>query len=99
VAQIERLVSQSGGFGTVLLNGGYWGDHAATLRSYQIFAEQVMPLFNGQGGPPLASYDWVMRGGHDWRGATAHAIGRAVTDYAGTNPEYKAPTGTTARPH
>ena len=99
VAQIERLVSQSGGFGTVLLNGGYWGDHAATLRSYQIFAEQVMPLFNGQGGPPLASYDWVMRGGHDWRGATAHAIGRAMTDYADTNPEYKAPTGTTARPH
>jgi len=41
----------------------------------------------------------VMRGGHDWRGAMAHAIGRAMTDYADTNPEYKAPTGTTARPH
>jgi len=89
VAQIERLLEQSGGFGTVLLNGGYWGDHAATLRSYEIFADQVMPQFNGQGGSPLSSYDWVMRGGHDWRGATAQAIGRAVTDYASDHPGYR----------
>src|SRR5579864_6063533 len=93
IAQIERLVAQSGGFGTVLLNGGYWGDHAATLRSYRIFAEQVMPRFNGQGEAPVASYDWVMGGGHDWRGATAHAIGRAVTDYASDHPQYRAPSG------
>ena len=51
IAQIERLLDQSGGFGTVLLNGGYWGDHAATLRSYEIFAERVMPRFNGQDAP------------------------------------------------
>jgi len=91
IAQIRRLVEQSGGFGTVLLNGGYWGDHAATLRSYEIFAERVMPLFNGQSDPLHRSNDWVMRGGHDWRGATAHAIDRAVTDYASENPQYKAP--------
>ena len=93
IAQIERLVEQSGGFGTVLLNGGYWGDHAATLRSYQIFAEKVMPRFNGQAGPLSGSFDWVMTGGHDWRGATAHAINRAVTDYATENPQYRPPKG------
>ena len=92
IAQIERLLEQSGGFGTVLLNGGYWGDHAATLRSYQIFAEQVMPRFNAQAAPLAGSFDWVMTGGHDWRGATAHAIGRAVTDYATENPRYRPPT-------
>jgi limonene 1,2-monooxygenase len=91
IAQIERLVEQSGGFGTVLLNGGYWGDHAATIRSYEIFADRVMPRFNGQGGAPGESFDWVMGGGHDWRGATAHAIDRAVTDYAAENPQYRAP--------
>jgi len=91
IAQIERLRDQSGGFGTVLLNGGYWGDHAATLRSYEIFAERVMPLFNGQDDPLRESNEWVMTGGHDWRGATAHAIDRAVTDYASENPHYRAP--------
>ena len=91
IAQIQRLVERSGGFGTVLLNGGYWGDHAATLRSYEIFAERVMPLFNGQSDPLHRSNDWVLTGGHDWRGATAHAIDRAVTDYASENPQYKAP--------
>jgi len=91
IAQIERLLDRSGGFGTVLLNGGYWGDHAATLRSYEIFAQRVMPLFNGQDAPVRQSNEWVMTGGHDWRGATAHAIERAMTDYASENPAYKAP--------
>jgi hypothetical protein len=50
-----------------------------------------MPRFNGQGGAPGESFDWVMGGGHDWRGATAHAIDRAVTDYAAENPQYRAP--------
>jgi limonene 1,2-monooxygenase len=88
VAQIERLVEQSGGFGTVLLNGGYWGDFEATLRSYEIFAERVMPCFNGQAAPPKRSYDFVMRGGHDWRGTTAHAMERAADDYAASNPTW-----------
>jgi limonene 1,2-monooxygenase len=89
VAQIERLVEQSGGFGTVLLNGGYWGDFDATLRSYQIFAERVMPRFNGQGAPPQRSFDFVMGGGHDWRGTTAHAMARAADDYAAVNPAFR----------
>jgi limonene 1,2-monooxygenase len=88
IAQIERLVQQSGGFGTVLLNGGYWGDFEATIRSYQIFAERVMPCFNGQAKPPQRSYDFVMGGGHDWRGTTAHAMARAADDYAATNPSW-----------
>jgi len=88
IAQIERLVQQSGGFGTVLLNGGYWGDFEATVRSYQLFAERVMPCFNGQGAPPKRSYEWVMGEGHDWRGTTAHAMARAADDYAATNPTW-----------
>jgi limonene 1,2-monooxygenase len=93
IAQIERLLEQSGGFGTVLLNGGYWGDFDATMRSYQIFAERVMPCFNGQAGPPQRSYDFVMRGGHDWRGTTAHAMERAADDYAASNPAWSKERG------
>jgi hypothetical protein len=50
-----------------------------------------MPLFNGQDAPVRHSNEWVLTGGHDWRGATAHAIDRAVTDYATQNPDYRAP--------
>jgi limonene 1,2-monooxygenase len=90
VAQVQRLVEQSGGFGTVLLNGGYWGDFEATLRSYEIFAERVMPCFTGQAGPPQRSFDFVMGGRHDWRGTTAHAMARAADDYAASNPTWAA---------
>ncbi|HVM64805.1 MAG TPA: LLM class flavin-dependent oxidoreductase [Acidimicrobiales bacterium] len=90
IAQIERLLQQSGGFGTVLLNGGYWGDFEATLRSYEIFAERVMPFFNGQAAPPQRSFDYVMGGEHDWRGTTAHAMTRAADDYAAGNPAFAA---------
>lgn len=46
-AQVERLVEQSGGFGTLLINSHDWADPAATKRSYEIFAREVMPHFQG----------------------------------------------------
>ena len=47
VAQIQRLIDQSGGFGTYLFMAHEWADRAATLRSYELFAQEVMPLFQG----------------------------------------------------
>lgn len=46
-AQVDRLIKQSGGFGTLLLNAHDWADPAATKRSYEIFARDVMPHFQG----------------------------------------------------
>ena len=46
-AQVDRLVKQSGGFGTLLINSHDWADPAATKRSYEIFAREVMPHFQG----------------------------------------------------
>ncbi len=88
IAQIHRLIEQSGGFGTLLLNGGSWGDPASTKRSFEIFAEQVMPVFNGQAEAPVRSHDWVVHGGDDWSGQTRQAIGQAMADYARENPDY-----------
>src|ERR1700723_1498285 len=42
-AQIERLVEQSGGFGTFLLMAHEWADREATLHSYELFAREVIP--------------------------------------------------------
>ncbi len=46
-AQIQRLVDQSGGFGTFLSMAHEWADTAATRRSYELLARHVFPRFQG----------------------------------------------------
>ena len=59
VAQIERLLDRSGGFGCYLLMGHEWADREATLRSYELFARYVAPRFQGRLDGLLRSRDWV----------------------------------------
>ncbi|MGI4795950.1 MAG: LLM class flavin-dependent oxidoreductase [Janthinobacterium lividum] len=47
-AQLERLWEASGGFGTFLFWAHDWARREATLRSYELFAQQVIPRFQGQ---------------------------------------------------
>ena len=47
IAQVERLEKQSKGFGSYLLIHQEWASHAATLRSYELFANYVKPRFQG----------------------------------------------------
>jgi limonene 1,2-monooxygenase len=56
VAQIERLMEQSnGGFGAYLLLAHNWADPAATRRSYDLIAREVMPHFQGHHLPTMAA--------------------------------------------
>jgi limonene 1,2-monooxygenase len=48
VAQLNRLLDKSGGFGTYLFLGADYARWQPTLRSYELFAEEVMPRINGQ---------------------------------------------------
>jgi limonene 1,2-monooxygenase len=48
VAQVEKLVDQSKGFGAMLLLAHEWANPVATHRSYELIAQHVMPLFQGQ---------------------------------------------------
>lgn len=52
-AQVERLWEQSGGFGSMLQMAADWANPAATRRSAELFAEEVMPHFQGQAQPTL----------------------------------------------
>jgi limonene 1,2-monooxygenase len=53
-AQIERLDAQSnGGFGAYLLLAHEWANPQATHRSYELIAQHVMPLFQGQAQPTI----------------------------------------------
>ncbi|MCE0764964.1 LLM class flavin-dependent oxidoreductase [Pseudonocardia kujensis] len=47
IAQIERLATQSGGFGSYLLLHHEWARPEATLKSYELFARHVKPRFQG----------------------------------------------------
>jgi alkanesulfonate monooxygenase SsuD/methylene tetrahydromethanopterin reductase-like flavin-dependent oxidoreductase (luciferase family) len=51
ISQIERLVDQTGGFGTYLLPGHNWANKANTNRSYEIFADSVAPRFKTKRHP------------------------------------------------
>ncbi len=45
IAQIARLQEATGGFGTFLIWTNDWASRAATERSYELFAREVMPAF------------------------------------------------------
>jgi limonene 1,2-monooxygenase len=52
-AQVQRLWDQSGGFGCFLQMGHEWANPAATKRSAELFAAEVMPHFQGLAQPTL----------------------------------------------
>ncbi|MER5673726.1 LLM class flavin-dependent oxidoreductase [Pseudonocardia alni] len=52
-AQVQRLVDQTGGFGSMLLMAHDWAAPDATRRSFEIFARDVAPHFQGQARPTL----------------------------------------------
>jgi limonene 1,2-monooxygenase len=81
IAQIQRLVDQSGGFGTYLFMGHDWADRDATLHSYELFARYVMPLFQGQVQAAVTSRDWAAANRPTFIGAATTAVMNAVQSH------------------
>ncbi len=81
VAQIERLVAQSGGFGTYLLMAHEWADRQATLKSYELFAREVVPHFKGTLVSLESSRDWAAENRPEFIGAVGGAIMQAISDH------------------
>src|SRR3954466_8972045 len=82
IAKIQSLVDESGGFGTFLLFGHDWASPAATKRSFELFAQYVMPHFAGQLEAPEASCEWVTGSGGEFVNQAANAIMKAIADHA-----------------
>ena len=91
IAQIQRLIDQSGGFGAYLVFGGDLADWGATLRSYELMAQYVMPHFQDQLGPPQASYDWIVGTDHTFVKRTLAAIDKSRQAYASERGEAAPP--------
>jgi limonene 1,2-monooxygenase len=81
IAQLERLVDKTGGFGTYLFLGADLADWNATKHSYELFAYEVMPHFTGQAAPVQASYDRIVGAGSRWVDATLGAQLTAIAAY------------------
>jgi limonene 1,2-monooxygenase len=73
VAQIERLQEKTGGFGCFLMMGADFANWQATKDSWELFAYEVMPHFDGQAAPVQASYDKIVAAGSRWVDATLGA--------------------------
>jgi limonene 1,2-monooxygenase len=84
IAKIQSLVDQSGGFGTFLLFGHDWANPADTRHSFELFAQYVMPHFQGSLAAPTASHDWVTGSGGEFVNRAANAIMKAIGDHAET---------------
>jgi limonene 1,2-monooxygenase len=81
IEYIEGLIEQSGGFGTFLLLGHDWADPEATMRSYRLFAREVVPHFTGHLAAPRASHEWAVEKRGELFGAAGQAILNAITSH------------------
>jgi limonene 1,2-monooxygenase len=78
IAQVERLQTQSKGFGTFLLMGHEWADTAATRHSYELIARYVAPQFQGSAETLTASRDWAAENRPEFIGAAGSAVMSAI---------------------
>ncbi|MEY2471757.1 MAG: limonene 1,2-monooxygenase [Actinomycetota bacterium] len=81
IAQIQRLIDQSGGFGTFLFMAHEWANREATLASYELFAREVMPHFQGQMERAVGSRDWAANNRPEFIGAATNAVMKAFQDH------------------
>ncbi len=81
IAQIERLLEKSGGFGCYLFLAHDWADQAATHRSYELFARAVAPRFQGSAQMTEYSWNWMSQNGKQFGAAMANAQKKATEQY------------------
>ncbi|MFI0976988.1 LLM class flavin-dependent oxidoreductase [Streptomyces sp. NPDC021093] len=80
IARIEALAASSGGFGTLLLLDLPTGRPEDKRRSYELFAEYVVPHFTGANRRRAASMDWAHANSARFTGAVRQAVENALTE-------------------
>jgi hypothetical protein len=90
IACIKHLQEISGGFGCLLNLGHEWTTPEKTLRSYEMFAQHVMPHFQDTASWIERSRDWTLANKEALAERTVSAITKAIKDHAGTPEEQPA---------
>ncbi|WP_370010109.1 LLM class flavin-dependent oxidoreductase [Nocardia cyriacigeorgica] len=83
IAQIERLIDKTGGFGTLLVLHVDMANWEDTLRSYELFAAEVIPHFTRRNAGREASLQFAEDNHEYLIGGLVGAITKAHTDYYG----------------
>jgi limonene 1,2-monooxygenase len=81
IATIERLSAKTGGFGTFLFLAHNCADWQATQRSYELFAEHVIPACRQMNANRADSIAWVGRNSEKFFGAMQQATREAIEKY------------------
>jgi limonene 1,2-monooxygenase len=87
VAQIERLQTESGGFGAYLIMATNWANWEKTKRSYELISRYVMPRFQGRNDARAGSVEWTMSHRPEFQGDYTNAITKEIQDYAAKQSE------------
>ncbi|MCU1373444.1 MAG: Limonene 1,2-monooxygenase [Actinomycetia bacterium] len=82
IATIEKLSAKTGGFGTFLFLAHNCADWAATKRSYELFAEYVIPACRRMNVARHESIGWVGQNHEQLFGAMQQATREAIAKYA-----------------
>jgi limonene 1,2-monooxygenase len=82
VAQIDRLMIQSGGFGCFLHLDNHWADWAETKRSYELVARYAVPKINKLNAARFESEDWLRENNDLFRGELKAAVGAKIAEHA-----------------
>ena len=78
---IESLREQSGGFGTVLFLVHNCANPAATRKSYELIARNVMPAVNDSNRFRKRSMEWATKNAATFMPALAGGIQKAIEEY------------------
>jgi limonene 1,2-monooxygenase len=81
IATIDRLAAKTGGFGTFLFLAHNCADWGATKRSYELFAEYVIPACRNMNGGRVESIGWVGQNHEQLFGAMQQATREAIAKY------------------
>ena len=82
IAQIKRLEAKQGEFGAFLQLAHNWAAFDKTIKSYELWAEHVAPVFKNANLSRQASYDWTMENAHDFMGQAMNAAGAMIQKHA-----------------
>ena len=82
IAQIHRLQAKQGHFGAFLQLAHNWASFDHTIKSYELWAEHVAPVFKHANVSRQASYDWTMSNANEFIGKAMMAAGAMIQRHA-----------------
>ncbi len=82
IAQVKRLQAQQGKFGAFLQLAHNWATWDNTVKSYQLWAEHVAPVFKNANVSRQASFDYTTGRAEEFMGKAMQAAGAMIQKHA-----------------